>query len=286
MLYRGEIMVDLYNGDCLEIMKDIPDNSIDAIITDPPYGTTACKWDSIIPFDLMWEQLNRIIKPNGVIALFGSEPFSSALRMSNIKEFKYDWIWEKNTGSISKGRKKVAEGKWVKVGDEKKGQIKKKIKQTDSKEFKSWFGDSKVVDKSGKPLVVYHGSNSQFNKFNSVNDGIYFAKDTTHEFVEGTNFTYSSFIKIEKPYYTKKRAEVEGAIYKGDWNNNISFAAELKKKGYDGIIYEGGKDDDYPEVEYNPPQYVAFNPNQVKSATGNKGSFNPKSNDMNKANKE
>ena len=89
-------MVQLYKGDCLELMKSIPDGSIDAIITDPPYGTTACKWDSVIPFGLMWEQLNRIIKPNGAIVLFGSEPFSSALRMSNIKNYKYDWIWEKS----------------------------------------------------------------------------------------------------------------------------------------------------------------------------------------------
>lgn len=88
-------MINLIQGDCLEVMKDIPDGSIDAIITDPPYGTTACKWDSVIPFDLMWEQLNRIIKPNGAIVLFGSEPFSSSLRMSNIKNYKYDWIWEK-----------------------------------------------------------------------------------------------------------------------------------------------------------------------------------------------
>jgi site-specific DNA-methyltransferase (adenine-specific) len=76
-------------------MKTIQDKSIDAIIADPPYGTIACKWDSVIDFDLMWEQLNRIIKPNGAIVLFGSEPFSSALRMSNIKNYKYDWIWDK-----------------------------------------------------------------------------------------------------------------------------------------------------------------------------------------------
>lgn len=91
-------MIDLRLGDCLELMKDIPNKSIDAIITDPPYGTTACKWDTIIPFDLMWEQLNRIIKPNGAIVLFGSEPFSSYLRISNIKNYKYDWIWHKNMG--------------------------------------------------------------------------------------------------------------------------------------------------------------------------------------------
>tara|TARA_R100000742_G_C4267062_1_gene85201 strand:+ start:294 stop:1043 length:750 start_codon:yes stop_codon:yes gene_type:complete len=85
----------LYKGDCLEVMKYIPDGSIDAIITDPPYGTTACKWDGVIDFKLMWKQLNRIIKPNGAIVLFGSEPFSSNLRLSNIKNYKYDWIWDK-----------------------------------------------------------------------------------------------------------------------------------------------------------------------------------------------
>jgi len=88
-------MNKLLKGDCLEVMKSISDGSVDAIITDPPYGTTACKWDSVIDFELMWEQLNRIIKPNGAIVLFGSEPFSSALRMSNIKNYKYDWVWDK-----------------------------------------------------------------------------------------------------------------------------------------------------------------------------------------------
>ena len=91
--------IDLRLGDCLEVMKTIEIGSIDAIITDPPYGTTACKWDSVIDFELMWEQLNRIIKPNGAIVLFGSEPFSSALRMSNIKNYKYDWVWEKDNAT-------------------------------------------------------------------------------------------------------------------------------------------------------------------------------------------
>ena len=95
----------LRKGDCLDIMKEIPSESIDAIITDPPYGTTACKWDSIIPFNDMWEQLNRVVKPNGATVLFGSEPFSSALRMSNIDNFKYDWIWEKQKASNFMGAK-------------------------------------------------------------------------------------------------------------------------------------------------------------------------------------
>ena len=93
--------MQLFNGDCLEVMKSIPDKSIDMILCDLPYGTTACKWDNVIPFEPMWEQLNRIIKDNGAICLFGSEPFSSYLRISNIKNFKYDWIWnKKKSGNI------------------------------------------------------------------------------------------------------------------------------------------------------------------------------------------
>lgn len=95
--------VTLGHGDCLELMKTIPSGSVDMVLTDPPYGTTACKWDSVIPFEPMWAELKRIIKPNGAIVLFGSEPFSSALRMSNIKQYKYDWVWEKShaTGHLN-----------------------------------------------------------------------------------------------------------------------------------------------------------------------------------------
>jgi len=90
----------LINWECLEKMDKLIEQwiKVDAIITDPPYWTTACKWDSIIPFDKMWERLNKLIKPNGAIVLFGSEPFSSALRMSNIKNYKYDWVWDKKKG--------------------------------------------------------------------------------------------------------------------------------------------------------------------------------------------
>lgn len=98
-------MITLLNGDCLELMKTIPDGSVDLILTDPPYGTTACKWDSVIPFDLMWVELKRIIKHNGAIVLFGSEPFSSALRMSNIKQYKYDWVWKKRAVNFLNAKK-------------------------------------------------------------------------------------------------------------------------------------------------------------------------------------
>ena len=94
-------MNNLYRGDCLEVMDRLIEDGVkvDSIITDPPYGTTACKWDSVIPFDEMWLRLNKLIKPNGAIVLFGGEPFSSALRMSNIKNYKYDWVWEKSKAS-------------------------------------------------------------------------------------------------------------------------------------------------------------------------------------------
>lgn len=90
-------MIGLIQGDCLEEMDKLISEGIavDMILTDPPYGTTACKWDSIIPFAPMWERIDKLIKPNGAIALFGSEPFSSALRMSNINNYKYDWVWNK-----------------------------------------------------------------------------------------------------------------------------------------------------------------------------------------------
>lgn len=90
-------MINLMQGDCLELMKTIPDGSVDMVLTDPPYGTTACKWDSVIPFEPMWEQLKRVTKKNGAIVMTASQPFTSALVMSNVKMFKYCWVWEKNT---------------------------------------------------------------------------------------------------------------------------------------------------------------------------------------------
>lgn len=91
-------MIDLYNGDCSDILKSIPDGSVDLILQDPPYNTTACKWewDIMTKIDEFWGEWNRIIKPNGAIVMFGSEPFSSKLRLSNLKMYKYDWKWLKN----------------------------------------------------------------------------------------------------------------------------------------------------------------------------------------------
>ena len=103
----------IYNEDCLEGMKRIPDGSIDMILADLPYGTTACKWDTIIPFEPLWEQYERVIKDNGAIVLTGAEPFSSNLRLSNLKLYRYDWVWAKtlcsNFMNVKKQPKKLSE---------------------------------------------------------------------------------------------------------------------------------------------------------------------------------
>lgn len=92
-------MIRLHHGDCLEVMKDIPEKSIDLILTDLPYGATDCKWDSIIPIAPLWEQYNKVIKDNGVIALFGIQPFTTKLIYSNLKHFRYCWYWKKNNNT-------------------------------------------------------------------------------------------------------------------------------------------------------------------------------------------
>ena len=89
----------IYQGDCLEVMKGIEDKSVDMILADLPYNTTACHWDVLIPFEPLWEQYERVIKDNGAIVLIGNEPFSSHLRLSNLKNYKYDWKWDKVRGS-------------------------------------------------------------------------------------------------------------------------------------------------------------------------------------------
>lgn len=89
-------MNTVLQGDCLEVMKGIPDKSVDMILADLPYGTTACKWDTIIPFEPLWEQYKRVIKPNGAIVLTASQPFTSALVMSNPRWFRHSWVWQKN----------------------------------------------------------------------------------------------------------------------------------------------------------------------------------------------
>jgi len=139
-------------GDCLEVMKDIPDKSIDMILADLPYGTTACKWDTIIPFEPLWEQYKRIIKDNGAIVLTASQPFTSALVMSNVKMFKYEWIWDKVKGTgfqIAKFRPMIRTESVLVFG---KGKVKynpQKIKLDKPKK------ESLASTKSGSSPIAY-----------------------------------------------------------------------------------------------------------------------------------
>ena len=105
--YKSE-SVWLMKGDCLERMKEIPSGSVDMVLTDPPYGTTACKWDSIVPLEPMWEQLKRIIKRNGAIVMTASQPFTTTLIASNMRMFKYCWYWEKEkAGNFQLAKKRA-----------------------------------------------------------------------------------------------------------------------------------------------------------------------------------
>ena len=107
----------LIHGDCLEEMGNIPDASVDMVMTDPPYGTVRCKWDSVIPFEPMWDQLERIVKPNGAIVMTASQPFTSALGASNLPWLRYSWVWKKSaaTGHLNAKRMPMADAEDVLV---------------------------------------------------------------------------------------------------------------------------------------------------------------------------
>lgn len=201
----------LIQGNCLELMNDIPDGSVDLVLTDPPYGTTSCKWDSIIPFEPMWEQLNRIIKPNGAICLFGSEPFSSALRMSNIKHFKYDWYWNKirGVGHLNAKRQPMKSVETISVFYKKQccynPQMRPRKKSRTSKNNNSQkvFGNCRnnfvgetLKEKYPVSLITFSKSDMKKNKFHSSQKPIdlleYLIKTYTNEGETVLDFTMGS----------------------------------------------------------------------------------------------
>jgi len=176
----SEIM-KLFNEDCLKVLPTIPDKSIDLILTDPPYGITQCKWDSIIPFEIMWKELKRVIKDNGCIALFGSEPFSSALRMSNIKQFKYDWYWEKShsTGFLNAYKQPLRTIELISIFYKKQVSYNPQIKDKDASKVRPHkkFGGKKagVYVKSGYQVG---GIIKLSNKKTLPKNLIYFSSNT------------------------------------------------------------------------------------------------------------
>lgn len=155
--------VQLFRGDCLEVMKDIEDKSIDMILCDLPYGTTTCKWDTVIPFEPLWECYKRLIKPNGAIVLTASQPFTSALIMSNIGMFKYCWVWDKvnrYTGALQVNKRPMRRHEDVCV-----------FYKEQSTYNKQWRIGKKYNVKRTKGHGEYH-SNQDFNKIRiGSNDG-------------------------------------------------------------------------------------------------------------------
>ena len=163
--FKDEITIKnmrLINGEALKVMDKLIEQGIvvDAIITDPPYGTTQNKWDSVIPFDKMWKRLNKLIKPNGAIVLFGSEPFSSALRMSNIKNYKYDWIWEKQqgTGHLNAKKQPLRKTELISVFYKKQCTYNPQMKGN----------EERVIRRSGK-----YSKTSNYNKFIEIKESKY-----------------------------------------------------------------------------------------------------------------
>lgn len=172
--------MELKNGDCLELMKEIPNNSIDMILCDLPYGTTSCKWDVIIPFDLLWEQYKRIIKENGAIALFSKQPFTSFLIQSNLKWWRYELIWEKEKGTDfgNSNRKPLNAHESIQLFYKKQPTYNKQMRP-------------------GEPYVINRKKN------NNNNEDLNFKSDNRGLYVNKGERTPISVIKISRDNITK-----------------------------------------------------------------------------------
>ena len=216
--------IELWHGDCLELMKNIPDGSVDLVLTDPPYGTTACKWDSVIPFEPMWEELKRITKTNGVFIFFGSEPFSSLLRLSNIDMFRYDLIWEKPNGSgfLSAKKRPLKNHEIISVFYLDKAEVTGRSEKF--KKLRDWFYSERL--KTGLST----------NEINSILGN----RMSSHYFTKGIQFT----IPTEENY---KKLQTTGFF----------------QKTYDEIKFEFDSLADGCEATYNP-QFTSGKPYECK----------------------
>lgn len=152
-------MIKLIHGDCLEKMAEIGDGSVDMVMCDPPYGTTACKWDSIIPLEPMWNHLKRVIKPNGAIVLCGSEPFSSLLRCSNLKQFKYDWVWNKSrpTGFLNAKKQPLRKTESISVFYGKQCTYNRQFKDVEERVFTRSKGGGTYGEQKNIPTKTSNG---------------------------------------------------------------------------------------------------------------------------------
>jgi site-specific DNA-methyltransferase (adenine-specific) len=222
----------IYKGDCLEVMRDIPDKSVDCILCDLPFGTTKNSWDSIIPFDPLWEQYNRIIKDDGAIVLFSQQPFTSMLVMSNPKMFKYELIWEKENGTgflnANHAPLKIHENILV-FGKGATSPTKKSVSMT--------YNPQKIKGKPYTAVQGYSGNNYSPTKGNvTVSDGMRYPTDILR-FQRDKNKYHSTQKPVELLQYLIRTYTNEGdVVLDNTMGSGSTIIASIKeKRQYIGI---------------------------------------------------
>lgn len=240
-------MTKLYNGDCLKIMKDIPDKSVDMILCDLPYGTTACKWDSVIPFEPLWDEYNRIIKDKGAICLFGAEPFSSLLRTSNLKMYKYDWVWRKprGTGHLNAKKQPLRDVETISVFYKKQCLYNPQFTK----------GEPYSALKGGKTARVSELGNTTYGKFmngaeyRNDNDGFRYPKQVIEFGVVERNTVHPTQKPVELLEYLIKTYTLEGETVLDNCMGSGSTGVACVNTNRNFIGIE--KDDKYFEIAKN-----------------------------------
>lgn len=246
--------MQLYNGDCLEVMKNIPDKSIDMVLCDLPYGTTACKWDTVIPFELLWGHYNRIVKNNGVIALFGSEPFSTELRHSNLKMFRYDWIWEKVKGTnfLSSKKQPLKNHEIISIFYLDKAEVTGRSEKFKSlrdyfynERIKTGFSSKEINLLLGNKMASHYftkgvqftiPTEENYKKLQSTgffNKDYQEIKEEFEEIAKDCRFTYNPQMTEGTPYVKKggNAGEVYGGLYSSviSENNGVRYPTSVQK---------------------------------------------------------
>lgn len=265
-------MNELILGDCLEKMKDIPSGSVDLICADPPYGTTACSWDTIIPLEPMWVQLNRIIKPNGAIILNSAQPFTTVLISSNMDMFKYCWVWEKDKGTGFSLSKKQPLRKTEDIVvfyrkqpfyDYKGEKLSKPYKHTlpISKSDSSPGANKGNLKDIGKPelglLPIIQGSRKyvKYTHRNKINI-IYFSRDNANKGVHPTQKPVALIEFLIKTYTSEGETVLDFCMGSG----STGVAAENLNRNFIGIEAEKKWFDIASErIKKTRKQFVKFN---------------------------
>ena len=216
--------ISVIHGECIERMSTFPDKSVDMILCDLPYGTTACKWDTIIPFDKLWEQYERIIKDNGAICLFGTEPFSSLLRTSNLKMYKYDWMWAKNDATDAMNAKNKPMRKIEKISVFSKGTT-----ANGSKNKMNYFPQGLIEAKIKRQGNDYGATGGSFKQYRPSH------KPYTQEFTGYPNDLLNFSKDKEKLHPTQKPVALMEYLIKTYTNENDLVLDNCMGSGTTGV---------------------------------------------------